>query len=262
MPLRPQCNRGTMEAKTLFSQINDNLNTQKERSDQHQELLVQYGKHLRELKGINQDLSSHVAALEEEAHVHEAQVDKLRATINSMMDQLCHCSEGKGKEREINVKIEEESEGLEYASEDKYKIAPGTGEVVVRELVPIKQDLESRGIPQEVQEACGCELPDHPVVISNDEVTVAKNDIPVQIQVEHSSPEDCIMSPPPLPSSKPSHITSIPVNLRSNYTMAKAIKRKRQMLGACYNLFLGVPHTIKDIPRGKSITNRLCFCSP
>ena len=80
-------------ALTLFSQIDDDLNTQKEWSDKHQELLVQYGKCLHELKGINQDLGSHVAALEEEARVREAQVnglvnsvDKLRAIINSMMD--------------------------------------------------------------------------------------------------------------------------------------------------------------------------------
>jgi len=81
--------------------------------------------------------------------------------------------------REINVKIEEESEELEYVSEGEYRTAPGTSEVVVRELVPIEQDLESRGILQEVQEVCGCGLPDHPVVISDDEVTVAENVIPV-----------------------------------------------------------------------------------
>jgi len=90
-----------------------------------------------------------VVRLEEEARVHEAQVDglvnsvdELRATINSMMDRLCHCSEGKGKEREVVVKIEEESEELEYASEDEYRTAPGTGEVMVTELVPLEQDPE------------------------------------------------------------------------------------------------------------------------
>ena len=138
----------------MFSQIDDDLNTQKDRTDKHKELLLVYGKQLRAQKEVNQDLSSRVAVLEEEAHVREAQVDglvnsvdKLRATINSMMDWLCHCSEGKGKEREVVVKIEEESEELEYASEDEY-----------------------------------------------------------------------------------------------------------QMLGACYNLFLGMPRTIKDIPRGKHVT--------
>ena len=55
-----------------------------------------------------------------------------------MMDWLCHCSEGKGKEREINIKMEEESDGLEYTSDGEYKTAPGTSEVVVRELIPIK----------------------------------------------------------------------------------------------------------------------------
>jgi len=52
--------------------------------------------------------------------------------INSMMDRLCHCSDGKGKgkEREVNVKIEEESKGLEYTSENEYKtvlFARGSG---------------------------------------------------------------------------------------------------------------------------------------
>jgi len=127
-----------------------------------------YGRQLRAQKEINQDLSSRVATLEEEARVHEAQVDrlvnsvdKLQATINSMMDRLCHCLEGKGKEREVVVKIEEESEGLEYVLEDEYRTAPGTGEAVVMELVPLEQDPEDGEIPSEVQETCGCGLPDH-----------------------------------------------------------------------------------------------------
>ena len=53
----------------------------------------------------------------------------------------------KGKEREIVIKVEEESEGLEYASDDEYRTAPGTGEVVVTELVPLEQDLEGGEIP-------------------------------------------------------------------------------------------------------------------
>ena len=85
-------------------------------------------------KEINQDLGSHVVALEE-ARVREVQVselnnsvNELRATINSMLDCLCHCSEGKGKEREVIVKIKEGSEELESTSEGEYKTAPGTGE--------------------------------------------------------------------------------------------------------------------------------------
>ena len=107
-----------------------------------------------------------------------------------MMDQLCHYSEGKGKKREIVIKMEEESEGLEYASEDEYKTAPGTSEMVVMELIPIEQDLESSGILQEVRELCGCGLEDHPIIISEDKVIVAENVIPVWIQVEHLMPED------------------------------------------------------------------------
>jgi len=127
-----------------------------------------YGRQLRAQKEVNQDLRSRVVALEEEARIREAQldglvnsIDELRATINSMMDRLCHCSEGKGKEREVVIKIEEESEGLEYASEDEYRMAPGIDKVMVTELVPIEQDPESREIPSEVQETCGCRLPDH-----------------------------------------------------------------------------------------------------
>ena len=174
--------------KALFSQIDDNLNTQKECSDKHKELLIGYGRQLRVLKEVNQGLNSRVVALEEEARVREAQVDglvnsvdELCATINSMMDRLCHCSEGKGKEREIDVKIEDESEGLEYMSENKYRMAPGTGEVMVMELVPIEQDPESGEILSEVQETCGCRLPDHPIVIADDNVTVAENAVAIPI---------------------------------------------------------------------------------
>jgi len=103
----------------MFSQIDDDLNTQKDCTDEHKELLLVYGRQLRTQKEVNQDLSSCIATLEEEACVHEAQVDGLvnsvdglRATINSMMDRLCHCTDGKDKEREVVVKIEEESDVL------------------------------------------------------------------------------------------------------------------------------------------------------
>ena len=93
----------------MFSQIDDDLNTQKDRTDKHKELLLVYGRQLRAQKDVNQDLSSRVATLEEEAHVREVQVnelvnsvDELWATINSMMGLLCHCSEGKGKEGRLS----------------------------------------------------------------------------------------------------------------------------------------------------------------
>ena len=120
-----------------------------------------------------------------------------------------------------------ESEELEYVLEGEYRTAPGTGEVMVTELVPIEQDLEGRGIPSEVQEACGCGLPDHLIEISDNEITMAENFIPVQIQVEHCfSPEDRVVSLPPICSSQPSHIAGISVNLQSHYAVAKAIKCK------------------------------------
>ena len=45
-------------------------------------------------------------------------------------------------------------------------------------------------------------------------------------------------------------------------TLLSSVVLSGKLLGACYNLFLGVPRMIKDIPRGKSVMNRLCFCSP
>jgi len=148
---------------------------------------------------------------------------KSQLNHNVTTDYIPPCPQWK----EVEVKVGEESDDLEYASDGKYNIVPGTGEVVVRELVPIKQDLEGGRIPQDVQEACGCRLLDHPVIISDNEVTVAENVIPVRIQVECLSPADCVVSPPPcIGSLKPSHITGIPAHLESHYTMAKAIKRK------------------------------------
>jgi len=65
-------NRGTKEAQALFSQIDSDLNTQKEHTDKHKELLLVYGRQLHAQKETNQDLSSRVAILEEEACVLEA----------------------------------------------------------------------------------------------------------------------------------------------------------------------------------------------
>jgi len=193
--------QGTKQAQAMFSQIDNDLNTQKDRTDKHKELLLMYGRQLRAQKEVNQDLSSCVAVLEEEARVHEAQVgglvnsvDELRATINSMMDRLCHCSEGKGKEREVVIKVEEESKELEYVSEDEYRTAPGTGEVMVTELIPLEQDPEEGEIPSEVQETCGCGLPDHPIVIEDDNVSVAENAVAIPIRVERPLLEDRVVS--------------------------------------------------------------------
>jgi len=196
-----------------------------------------YGRQLRTQKEVNQDLRSHVVGLEEEAQVDGLvnSIDKLRATINSMMDRLCHCSEGKGKEREVVIKIEEESKGLEYASEDEYRTVPGTGEVMVTELVPIEQDPESREILSEVQETCGCGLLDHPIVIEDDNVSVAENAVAIPIRVEHPLSEDRIVSNQhaihssgPICSSRPRHIVGVGVWTISGYALAKLIERHRR----------------------------------
>jgi len=176
--------------------------------------------------------------LEEVARVREAQVDglvnsvdELRATINSMVDRLCHCLEGKGKEREVVIKIKEESEGLEYASEDEYRMAPGTGKVVVIELVPLEQNPEGGEILSEVQETCGCGLPDHPIVIEDDNVSVAENVVAIPIRVECPLSEDrvvsnqhAVCSSGPIRSSRPRHIVGVGVRTISGYALAKSIK--------------------------------------
>jgi len=224
----------------MFSQIDDDLNTQKDRTDKHKELLLVYGRQLRAQKDVNQDLSSRVATLEEEARVRKVQVnelvnsvDELWATINSMMGLLCHCSEGKGKEREVIVKVEEESKGLEYVSEDEYRTAPGTGEVMVTELIPLEQDPEEGEIPSEVQETCGCGLPDHPIVIEDDNVSVAENVVAIPIRVERPLLEDrvvsnqhAVRSSGPIRSSRPRHIIGVGVWTISRYALAKSIERR------------------------------------
>jgi len=50
--------------------------------------------------------------------------------------------------------------------------------------------------------------------------------------------------------------------VRSILSAVVFVTNPLSLLGACYNLFLGVPRTIKDIPRSKQVTNRLCSCSP
>jgi len=226
----------------MFSQIDDDLNTQKDRTNKHKELLLVYGRQLPAQKDVNQDLSSRVATLEEEACVREVQVnelvnsvDELRATINSIMGLLCHCSEGKGKEREVIVKVEEESEGLEYVLEDEYQTAPGTGEVMVTELIPLKQDPEEGEIPSEVQETCGCGLPDHPIVIEDDNISVAENVVAIPIRVERPLSGDCVVSSQhavrssgPIRSSRPRHIVRVSVRTISRYALAKSIERRRR----------------------------------
>jgi len=201
-----------------------------------------YGRQLRAQKDINQDLGSRVATLEEEARICEVQVnelvnsvEELRATINSMMGLLCHCSEGKGKEREVTVKVEEESKGLEYASEDEYRTAPGTGEAMVTELIPLEQDSEEGEIPSEVQETCGCGLPDHPIVIEDDNVSVAENAVAIPIRVERPLVEDCMVSSQPtvrssgpIRLSRPRHIVGVGIRTISGYALAKSIERRRR----------------------------------
>jgi len=68
----------------MFTQIDDDLNTQKDRTDKHKELLLVYGRQLCAQKDINQELNSHVVALEEEARVREGQVNDLVNSVDEL----------------------------------------------------------------------------------------------------------------------------------------------------------------------------------
>jgi len=83
----------------MFSQIDDDLNTQKDRTDKHKELLLVYRRQLCTQKDVNQELNSRVAALEKEARVREVQVnelvnsvDELRATVRGLLQPLLGCA--------------------------------------------------------------------------------------------------------------------------------------------------------------------------
>ena len=74
----------------MFTQIDDDLNTQKDRTDKHKELLLVYGRQLRAQKDINQELNSRVVALEEEARVCEVQVNEL--VVRGLLQPLLGCA--------------------------------------------------------------------------------------------------------------------------------------------------------------------------
>jgi len=91
--------------------------------------------------------------------------------------------------------MEEESNALEFTLEDEYQMAPKTSEVIIRELIPIEQGPESgEAIQEEGHQSCRCRLEDHPIIISDEEVTITKNIILVRIQVEHPLPVDHVIS--------------------------------------------------------------------
>lgn len=65
----------------------------------------------------------------------------------------------------------------------------------MRELIPLKQGPESREAMQEEGfQPCGCGAEEHPIIISDEEVTMVEIIISIWIQVEHPMPEDCVMS--------------------------------------------------------------------
>ena len=111
-----------------------------------------------------------------------------------------------------------------YNSDDTYHMAPSTGRVKVFKLIPIDSNPEDREVKKMGDyESCGCGHTSHPILLSSDDnILVVENTIPIRIQVEHSPPNDqvvssqhCIHSSSPFctpkypHSSHPSHITGL-----------------------------------------------------
>ena len=76
-----------------------------------------------------------------DAHIEslEDSVAELRSMVEGMQDRLCRCTEGKGKGRAEEVKIEEVEEnslGLNYASSNEYYSPQVVGELRLIEDVP------------------------------------------------------------------------------------------------------------------------------
>lgn len=182
-------------------------------------------------------LVARVTALEEEGCVKDTYInrlamslDKFYAQINSMEDWLCHCSEGKGKEREV-IKAEEVIQELKYASEDEYQTAPNTGGATIIELLLIDME-EGKGMVEGTSGCQKCGVENHPIIISDNE-----HAIPLQVQVEHLLPEDHVVSTQHaihssgpicsttrIHSSHPSHIGGIGIHTKSGYSLVKAIE--------------------------------------
>ena len=77
---------------------------------------------------------------------------------------------------------------------DRYQTTPNTDGAIITKLFPIGQDLEGREAKQEEVESCVCGAEEHSILVSDTELTIVKNKIPIYIQVECSLPEDHVMS--------------------------------------------------------------------
>ena len=98
-------------------------------------------------------LQGQIAHLEEEANVCNSWIggltnllDALKATIEEMKGQLCHCNEGKGKEV---IKVESKPLVFRYDSNNSYQTAPGISKATVIKLIPIDSNPESREVMEE-----------------------------------------------------------------------------------------------------------------
>ena len=134
----------------------------------------------------NQALHKRIEHLEEEGREKDVYLDGLAMStanlikhLNNMEGRLCHCSDGKGKGKEI-VKMEVDDNRLVYESEEgEYHLAPVTPGPVMTKLIPIAQDPEGGEVKEEGFESCGCGLEDHSIVISNNNITVAENTVAI-----------------------------------------------------------------------------------
>ena len=98
-----------------------------------------------------------------------------------------------------------------------------------------EQDPESGEILSEVQETCGCGLPDHLIIIADDNVTVVENVVAIPIRVERPLSKDRVVSiqratrsSGPIHSSCPRHIVGVGIQTISGYALAKSIEHHRR----------------------------------
>ena len=125
----------------------------------------------------NNALLKRIKHLEKDAYLNGLSMSLMNLTerLIGMEGHLCHCTKDKEKGREV-VKMEIDDNALVYESEEgKYHPAPTTPGPVMTKLIPIAQDLEGGKAKQEKTELCGCSLEDHPIIISDDNISVMEN---------------------------------------------------------------------------------------
>ena len=102
-------------------------------------------------------------------------VDKLKASVNSISDCLCHYSEEKKKGI---IKREKEDVELEYTSNNGYFPALEATMAAISKLISFNPSMGSReAILEDGNESCGCGVEEHPIIFSND--ILIENEVPI-----------------------------------------------------------------------------------